>query len=65
MADYGYIYYPHRCVNGTVESCKVHMFLHGCYSVLNSNLLGIDGPLIDGSGLFHYAASNDLIVIMP
>lgn len=30
LADYGYIYYPKRCVDGSVENCKVHMSIPGC-----------------------------------
>ena len=30
LDDFGYIYYPYRCIDGSVESCKVHMHLHGC-----------------------------------
>jgi hypothetical protein len=30
LAQYGYVYYPYRCIDGSVESCKIHMVLGGC-----------------------------------
>ena len=30
LAEYGYVYYPYRCVDGSVPSCKVHMVIPGC-----------------------------------
>ena len=36
LAEYGYVYYPYRCYDGS-KSCKVHMHLHGCG-------MPVDGP---------------------
>lgn len=30
LADYGYVYYPNRCFDGTVDKCKVHMAMPAC-----------------------------------
>lgn len=30
LAEFGYVYYPYSCIDGTVQSCKVHMVLPGC-----------------------------------
>ena len=61
LADYGYVYYPYRCIDGTVSSCKVHMVLPGCGQTQALN--GYN--LMDDYGYNHYAASNDLIMIYP
>ena len=28
--DYGYVYYPNRCYDGSVEKCHIHVEMHGC-----------------------------------
>jgi len=62
LADYGFVYYPYRCVNGAVANCKVHMTLHGC----GGSTTGAFGELnIQHTGWVQYAAANDLIVIFP
>lgn len=57
------MYYPYRCIDGSVENCKVHMHLHGCSET-------VDGPFsgwtpIRDYGWTQYAAANDLILIYP
>ena len=31
LTEYGYVYYPYSCVDGTVQNCKVHMIQPGCF----------------------------------
>lgn len=62
LQQYGYIYYPTRCFDGSISNCKVHMSLHGCGNDINA--LSDYAPITD-LGYTHYAASNDIIVIFP
>lgn len=62
LAEYGYIYYPNQCYDGT-KSCKVHMHLHGCGATVDGLFFGYQS-LSDG-GWLEYAAANDIIFIMP
>jgi len=62
LQQYGYIYYPTRCYDGTVANCKVHMSLHGCGLDIKPTS---DYMTITDLGYTHYAASNDIIVIFP
>lgn len=58
----GYIYYPKRCVDGSVKNCKLMVMLHGCGQQVN----GVQGwGMMEDFGFLNYAASNDLIVLMP
>lgn len=34
LGRYGYVYIPNQCF--TQVSCKAHMYLHGCFSAVNS-----------------------------
>ena len=62
LQQYGYVYYPTRCHDGTVANCKVHMSLHGCSLDVHKFK---DYFTITDLGYTHYAASNDIIVIFP
>ena len=62
LANYGYVYYPYNCYDGS-KSCKVHLKLHGCGET-------VDGPWFGFNELYYggwlpYAASNDIILVMP
>ena len=61
LANYGYVYYPYKCYDGS-KNCKVHMYLHGCGET-------VDGPWFGFNDLYYggwlpYAASNDIILLM-
>lgn len=63
LAKYGYVYYPNTCYDSQT-TCKVHMHLHGCAMTVDGLFsAGID--LLSYGGFFEYAASNNIIVIMP
>ena len=61
LADYGYIYYPHRCVDGSVKNCKIHMVIPACGQ---TTVMG-GFSLMNDYGYAQYAASNDIIMIYP
>ena len=62
LADYGYVYYPYSCIDGS-RNCKVHMYLHGCHETVDGLFPGIES--LSYGGRLAYAASNDIIVLMP
>lgn len=62
MAEYGYIYYPKQCYDGS-KNCKVHMHLHGCGLPVDGTYAGLE--YIYGRGYNQVAAANDLIIIYP
>lgn len=36
MDKYGYVYYPHKCMEGNgAAKCKIHVAFHGCMEQLN------------------------------
>jgi hypothetical protein len=62
MDEFGYLYYPHQCTDGS-RNCKVHMYLHGCGQTVDS--LYMSWKEIFNGGYLEYAAANDLILLMP
>lgn len=59
LAEYGYVYYPYQCIDGTVERCKVHMVLPGCgFTEVMTGYLNMNE-----FGYGQYASSNDLIIV--
>lgn len=59
LAKYGYVYYPESCID---EMCKIHMHLHACTDINQGATM--NGVNLDW-GILHYAATNNLIVILP
>jgi hypothetical protein len=55
FTDKGAVYYPHACLQ---FSCNVHISLHGCFG-------STDYWPKEGTGLIHYAASNNIILLFP
>lgn len=58
--EYGYVYYPTACTDGT-KKCKLHVYMHGCG--FSAKVTGQD--LVRFGGFLEYAASNDIIVVFP
>lgn len=61
LAEYGYLWYPNRCIDGSVNKCKIHMALPGC----SQSHLAFGFQLVYNYGYVQYAATNDLIVLFP
>lgn len=61
LTEYGFVYYPYSCVDGTVQNCKVHMIQPGCFK--NYVLKGEE--IFANYGYVQYASSNNLILIFP
>ena len=59
FADYGYIYYPFRCIDGSVEKCKIHVVFPSCEQ---TTVMG-GFAMMEDYGYGQYAASNDLIIL--
>lgn len=63
LDQYGYVYYPDQCYDGS-RNCKVHMYIHGCGETVDSPWMNWKEVIFYG-GWLEYAASNDLILLMP
>ena len=64
LEEYGMIYYPFQCVDGT-RSCKIHIHHHGCGGSIRAPAEFSGMEPIDVSNFANYAASNDLIIVWP
>lgn len=67
LAERGLVYYPNACKTAG-SNCKVHMTLHGCSGSPFTKIdLGDTASytLKDDNGLLQYAATNNMVVIMP
>lgn len=55
MKEFGFLYYPYSCLD---KSCNLHVALHNC---------GFGNAIqwIYPNDYVTYAASNDLIILMP
>lgn len=62
LDEFGYIYYPNKCYDGS-EDCKVHMYIHGCGETVDSPWFSWTEVFY--KGYFEYAASNNIILLMP
>jgi len=59
--DWAYVYYPNRCIDGTVPSCHLHVVMHGC----TASYQLIWDVWVRYSGYIEYAVSNDIVLLFP
>ena len=59
--EFGYIFYPHSCIDRKSTKCRVHIHLHGAN--LSKSIMG--SSMLRNAGFFEWAANNNLIILMP
>lgn len=59
LAKTGYAYIPSQCAAG--EPCQLHISFHGC----KQHAAIVDDAYISGTGLNHYADTNNLVILYP
>ncbi|MBV2129819.1 extracellular catalytic domain type 2 short-chain-length polyhydroxyalkanoate depolymerase [Arsukibacterium indicum] len=59
LAETGFAYIPVQCAAG--EPCALHISFHGC----KQHAGVVDDAFITGTGLNHYADTNNLVILYP
>ena len=60
MDEFGYVYVPTGCLDGSVQ-CLLHIHFHGC--LMEANEIGTD--FITESGFLEIADYNNIIILFP
>lgn len=65
LAQWGHLYVPQRCADGTVESCHLMIYFYGCGGGirLGEKAEASAGSSMPGTGAMAHA--NDQIILMP
>ena len=65
MSPYGYIYYPNACYENATAQCKLHIYVHGCFSAIRTAGVELLMSDLEGRDMNAIAAANNLVVVYP